>query len=74
MYIVYVVCNYDFQSMTDMQHNIQFLHCDCEPLPLTFGVSKAMASNSRYAFTFDLLDWAEAVLLECHVALKVHNM
>ena len=46
MYIVYVMCNYDLQSMTGMQHNIQFLHCDCEPLPLTFGVSKAMASNS----------------------------
>ena len=30
----------------------------------------ATAQNPRLAFTFDLLDWAEALMYECHVALK----
>lgn len=29
-----------------------------------------MASYTRFAFTFNLMSWAEALLLECQVALK----
>ena len=68
-----MMCNYDLQSMTGMEHNIQFLYCDCEPLPLTLVRAKlwpATPQYPRYAFTFNLLDWAEVLLLECHVALK----
>ena len=56
-----------------MEHNIQFIHCDCEPLPLTMvraNLWPATPQHPRYAFTFNLLDWAEALLLESHVALK----
>ena len=30
----------------------------------------ATAQRPHLAFTFELLDWAEALLLECQVALK----
>ena len=30
----------------------------------------ATPQNPHYAFCFDLLDWAEALLLECQVSLK----
>ena len=56
-----------------MEHNIQFMHCDCEPLPLTMvraNLWPGTPQHPRYAFTFNLLDWAEALLLESHVALK----
>ena len=32
--------------MTGLEHNIQFLYCDCEPLSFDIGASKSMASYS----------------------------
>ncbi len=52
---------------------MQVLCCDCEPLPITLVRARlwpATPSYPKYAFTFSLLDWAEALLLECHVSLK----
>ena len=58
-----------------MEHNIQFIHCDCEPLPLTMVRANLWPNlwpqHPRYVFTFNILDWAEALLLESHVALKI---
>ena len=56
-----------------IEHSIDFMCCDCEPLPLTLARAElwpATPSHPRLAFTFSLLDWAEALLLESQVALK----
>jgi len=56
-----------------MEHSIQFVHCNCEALAITLARAQlwpATPVNPQYAFTFDLLDWAEALLLEAHVSLK----
>ena len=55
------------------EHNISFVWCACEPLVLTMVRARIWPSAPRrpnLAFTFDLLDWAESLLLECQVALK----
>ncbi len=56
-----------------IQHDVLFVCCDCEDLALTLTRAKLWPASPQYpqfAYTFDLLDWAEAFLLECHVALK----
>ena len=56
-----------------VEHQLQFISCACEPLPLTLVRARLWPGSAqflRYAFTFGLLDWAEALLLECHVAMK----
>ena len=55
------------------EHNISFASCACEPLIITMVRARICPSTPQrphLAFTFDLLDWAEALLLECQVALK----
>jgi len=49
------------------------MYCQCEPLVATMVRAQlwpATAQRPHLAFTFELLDWAEALLLECQVALK----
>ena len=56
-----------------MEHKICFASCSCEPLPVTMARAElwpATPHNPHFAFTFSLLDWAEALMLECQVALK----
>ena len=56
-----------------VEHQLQFLSCDCEALPLTLVRAQLWPGSARflrYAFTFGLLDWAEALSLECQVAMK----
>ena len=56
-----------------VEHQLQFISCACEPLPLTLVRARLWPGSAqfpRYAFTFGLLDWAEALLLECQVAMK----
>ena len=56
-----------------MEHKISFSFCQCEPLALTLIRARlwpATVQNPRLAFTFDLLDWAEALMYECQVAVK----
>ena len=56
-----------------MEHKLQFACCRCEPLAITLARAElwpASPSNPHYAFSFPLLDWAEALLLECQVCLK----
>ena len=67
----------DFFSITfvtkGMEHRMQFACCHCEPLATTLcrgNLWPATPSNPQYAFSFALLDWAEALLLKCQVALK----
>lgn len=61
------------QLLVGMEHSILFVYCPCEALAITLARAElwpATPVNPQYAFSFDLLDWAEALLLEAHVALK----
>jgi hypothetical protein len=54
-------------------HQLLFTHCSCEPVMVTLARADlwpATPHNPRFAFAFSLLDWAEALMLECQVALK----
>ncbi len=51
----------------------QFVCCDCEPLAVTLSRARLWAAtpvHPQFCFSFELLDWMEALLLECQVALK----
>ena len=64
---------YNSLFLVGSEHCISFLCCQCEPVAVTMIRARlwpAYPSNPHLAFTFDLLDWAEALLLECQVALR----
>ena len=55
------------------EHMVLFKTCGCEDLVVTLVKARlwpATPFNPRLVFTFDLLDWAEALLLESQTALK----
>lgn len=55
------------------EHNIKFATCGCEPLVVTMVRARIWPSTAQrphLAFTFDLLDWMEALLLECQVSVN----
>ena len=48
-------------------------YCECEPVSVTMVCARlwpAIPQFPRLAFSFGLLDWVEALLLECQVAVK----
>ena len=56
-----------------LEHKVQFISCGCESLAVTMTRAElwpATPTNPRCAFTFALLDWAEALLLEAQVSLQ----
>jgi len=58
---------------TGEEVNILFSTCSCEPLVLTMVRAQLWPSapqRPHYAFAFELLDWAEALLLEAQVSLN----
>ena len=67
--------NYDYCLLLHLgfEHYVLFTYCECEPLVVTMVRAHLWSSSPQrpnIAFTFDLLDWTEALLLECQVALK----
>lgn len=55
------------------EHNLKLLHCNCESICETMCRARIWPStptNPGIGFSFELLDWAEALLLECQVALQ----
>ena len=55
-----------------IEHRIQFWCCECETVCETMIRARLWPASPRFpetAFTFELLDWAESLLLECQVAL-----
>ena len=63
---------YDFTSI-GMEHKLHFSYCLCETLVKTMCRAKlwpATPTNPKYAFSFGLFDWMEALLLECQVSVK----
>lgn len=60
-------------SVLGTEHKLLFMSCGCEPLAVTMARAElwpATPSNPRYAFSFSLLDWMEALLLEAQVSVK----
>lgn len=65
MYIVHI--------HVGVEHHVVLQCCECEPVTVSMARARMWPASPQYprlAFTFDLLDWVEALLLECHVALK----
>ena len=55
------------------EYSILFASCTCEPLVVTMIRARLWPSTPQrpqLAFTFELMDWAEALLLECQVSLR----
>ena len=70
---MYMCCCLLFLCYKGIEHKLHFTHCNCEPLAVTLTRAQlwpATPNNPYYAFSFSLLDWAEALMLECQVALK----
>ena len=60
-------------TFSGIEHDIIFIHCDCEPLPLVLIRAQLWPASPQYlklVFTYSLSDWTESLLLECQVALK----
>ena len=56
-----------------VEHEVKFVYCDCEALSVTLaqaGLWPATPNNPQVAFTFELLNLMEALMLECQVSLK----
>ena len=56
-----------------IEHHLKLRCCKCEPIAMTMVRARlwpGSPTNPRLSFTFELLDWAEALLLECQVAVK----
>ena len=67
------ICFWVVILLIGMEHTVSILCCQCEPLGVTLVHARlwpATAQNPNLAFTFDLLDWAEALMYKCQVALK----
>ena len=64
-----------FDCVSGIERMVTIVSCDCEPFPVSLVRARlwpASPSFPKYAFscTFRLLDWAEPLLLKCHVSLK----
>ena len=56
-----------------MEHDINFVHCNCEPLAVTLVRAQLWPATPhlpRLVFRFSLLDWIETLMVECQVALR----
>ena len=54
------------------EHDIIFACCECEATAVTMVRARLWPASPRFpklAFTFEVLEWAEALLLECQVPL-----
>lgn len=62
-----------FVCFLGVEHKVVFHCCECEPVAVAMARARIWPATPQYprlAFTFDLLDLVEALLLECHVAVK----
>ena len=56
---------------------LKFTKCYCEDLAVTLAGAKLQPTtsmNPRFCFAFDLLDWAEALILEGQVCLQYYEI
>ena len=62
-----------FLYATGCEHSVTFMYCQCEPLVATMVRARLWPATPQcphLVFSFELLDWAEVLLLECQVALN----
>lgn len=64
-----------FVRFLGVEHKVVFDCCECEPVAVAMVHARIWPATPQYiyprlVFTFDLLDLVEALLLECHVAVK----
>ncbi|CAB3988685.1 Hypothetical predicted protein [Paramuricea clavata] len=55
------------------RHKLAVMSCPCEAVSVSLARLRlwpATSKNPTFAFTFDLLDWMEALLLECQVSVN----
>ena len=74
-----MICTFVCTVLAGSEHNMKFMYCQCEPLVVTMFHAWLWPATAHlwlaiaklcHSFTFELLDRAEALLLECQVALK----
>ena len=53
-----------------LEHQVLLHCCDCEPDMVRARMWPASPQFPRLAFSFEMMDWVEALLLECPVAVK----
>ena len=56
-----------------LEHQVLLHCCDCEPVTVTIVRARMWPASPQYprlAFSFEMMDWVEALLLECQVAVK----
>ena len=56
-----------------LEHQVLLHCCDCEPVTVTMVRARMWPASPQYprlAFSFEMMDWVEAILLECQVAVK----
>lgn len=66
---VLIICTF----CVGIEHKLSFVSCNCEPVSVTLARAQlwpATPHNPRYAFTFNLLNWMEVLMLECQVSIK----
>ena len=71
--VEYYAMKSSFLFLPQELNSVLFMTCKCEPLAISIvraHLWPASSTNLHYAFCFSLLDWGEALLLECQVSIK----
>ena len=59
--------------MLGMEHSVLFMYCDCVTLAVTLTrveLWPATPTHPKCVFSYAILDWAEALLLEAQISVK----
>ena len=66
-------CDYCTFNDAGIRHQVGVVACKCEAFSVTLSRLRLWPTSSKqpsYALAFELLDWMEAMLLECQVSLN----
>ena len=56
-----------------LRHQLEVISCSCEAFPVSLARLRLWPTSSKhpkFALSFELLDWMEALLLECQVSVS----
>ena len=56
-----------------LRHQLEVTSCSCEAFPVSLARLRLWPTSSKhpkFALSFELLDWMEALLLECQVSVS----
>ena len=57
-------------AYSGLEHNVLLHCCDCEHVTVTMVRARIWPASPQYPRLAFTMDWVEALLLECHVAVK----